>query len=81
MAGQIGMSAVLFLGIVPEHRLPLVVQWLRAVVPSTYAVDALAATFTHHVDWTGVLVDLVVCLAVAVASLGLAGLVFRRAVR
>jgi ABC-2 type transport system permease protein len=81
VAGQLGMSAVLFLGLIPEHRLPLVVQWLRAVVPSTYAVDALAATFVHRVDWTGVIVDLLVCLAVAIVSLGAAGLVFRRSVR
>lgn len=81
VAGQLGMSVVLFLGLIPEHRFPLVLQWVRAAVPSTYAVDALAATFTRHVDWTGVVVDLLVCLAVAVATLALAGAVFRRSVR
>ncbi|HEX7355107.1 MAG TPA: ABC transporter permease [Mycobacteriales bacterium] len=81
VAGQLGMSAVLFLGIIPEHRFPLVLQWVRDAVPSTYAVDALADTFATHVDWTGVGVDLVVCLAVAVVTLGLAGAVFRRSVR
>lgn len=81
VAGQLGMSAVLFLGIIPEHRFPLVLQWVRDAVPSTYAVDALAATFGRRVDWTGVAVDLVVCLAVTVVSLALAGAVFRRSVR
>ncbi len=81
VAGQLGMSAVLFLGLIPAGRLPLVLRAVRAAVPSTYAVDALAATFERHVDWTGVVVDLLVCLAVAVATLGLAGAVFRRCVR
>ena len=75
------MTVVLFLGLIPGDRLPLVLRAVRAVVPSTYAVDALAATFRRHVDWRGVVVDLVVCLAVAIASLALAGAVFRRSVR
>jgi ABC-2 type transport system permease protein len=81
VAGQLGMSAVLFLGLIPGGRLPVVLRAVRAIVPSTYAVDALAATFERHVDWQGVLVDLLVCLAVAAASLALAGAVFRRSVR
>lgn len=81
IAGQLGMSAVLFLGLIPSGRLPVVFRGLRAAVPSTYAVDALAATYTRHVDWRGVVVDLVVCLLVALATLALAGAVFRRSVR
>lgn len=81
VAGQLGMSAVLFLGLIPSGRLPLVIRAVRAAVPSTYAVDALAATFSRHVDWRGVVVDLLVCLAVAVVSLAVAGAVFRRSVR
>lgn len=41
MYSNLAMMAVLFLGIVPNERLP---QWLgpvRAVLPSSYAVDAL----------------------------------------
>lgn len=81
VAGQLGMSIVLFLGIIPEDRFPLAFQGLRDAVPSTYAVDALAAAFGRHVDWTGVAVDLVITAAVAVAALALAGAVFRRSVR
>jgi ABC-2 type transport system permease protein len=81
VAGQLGMTVVLFLGLIPGDRLPIVLRAVRAVVPSTYAVDALAATFRRTVDWRGVVVDLIVCLAVAVASLALAGAVFRRSVR
>lgn len=81
IAGQLGMSAVLFLSIVPEHRLPGVMQAVRAIVPSTYATDAFASSFSAHLD-AGVLAqDLGVCLVVAVLTLSLAAAAFRRAVR
>ncbi|MCU1594373.1 MAG: hypothetical protein JWO12_1765 [Frankiales bacterium] len=81
VAGQLGMSGVLFLGIIPEKRLPEVVQWVRAAVPSTYATDALASSFSRHLD-AGLLVqDLGVCLVVSVVALSLASASFRRAVR
>jgi len=72
VAGQLGMSAILFLGIIPDNRLPGVIRLVRAVVPSTYATDALASSYAPHLD-AGLLVrDLVVCAAVAVLSLLLA---------
>lgn len=81
VAGQLGMSAILFLGIIPDNRLPGVIRLVRAVVPSTYATDALASSYAPHLD-AGLLVrDLVVCAAVAVLSLLLASVAFRRAVR
>lgn len=80
IAGQLGMSAVIFLNLIPGSRLPVVLRAVRAVVPSTYAADALADTFAARVDWTGVAVDLAVCLVVAAATLGLAGAAFRRQV-
>jgi ABC-2 type transport system permease protein len=81
VAGQLGMSGVLFLGIIPEHRMPEVLQVVRAAVPSTYATDAFASSFSRHLD-VGLLVqDLGVCLVVAVAALSLASLAFRRAVQ
>jgi ABC-2 type transport system permease protein len=81
LAGQLGMTVVLFLGIIPASRLPVVVQALRAAVPSTYAVDALAGALTRHPDWPGIGWHLAVCVAVAVASLWLAGWAYHRAVR
>ena len=81
VAGQLGMSAILFLGIIPDSRLPLVVRALRAVVPSTYATDALAASYARHPDPALLLRDLVVCAGVAALSLALASGAFRRAVR
>jgi ABC-2 type transport system permease protein len=81
VAGQLGMSGVLFLGIIPEHRLPGVVQAVRAIVPSTYATDALASSFHRHLDVGLLLRDLGVCVVVAVLALALASAAFRRAVR
>ena len=80
VAGQLGMTAVLFLGIIPADRLPVAVRVLRAVVPSTYAVDALAESFLRHPDWTSITWHLGVCLLVAVATLSAASRAFRAAV-
>ncbi len=79
--GQLGMSAVIFIDIVPRGRLPGLVQAVRAAVPSSYAADALGETFRAHVRWASVVADLGVCLAVAVAALALAGVALRRAAR
>jgi len=81
VAGQLGMSGILFLGIIPRDRLPGVVQVVRALVPSTYATDVLASSFARRLDSGLVLRDLTVCAVVAVASLVLASWAFGRAVR
>lgn len=78
VAGQLGMSAVIFLNLIPDSRLPAGLRPVRAAVPSTYATDALAATFRRRVDWGPVGWDLLVCLVVAVATLALASALFRR---
>jgi ABC-2 type transport system permease protein len=80
-AGQLGMSAVLFLGIIPATRMPEALRVLRALVPSTYAADALAAALAARPDGGEVTRDLLVCLATAVAALAVATWAFRRAVR
>jgi ABC-2 type transport system permease protein len=80
VAGQLGMSIVLFVGVIPRDRLPEVVRGLRAIVPSAYAVDALADTFRSSVPWGSVAGDLAVCAVVAVAALAAGGWAFRRAV-
>jgi len=81
VAGQLGMSVVLFLGLIPAQRLPAVVRALRAVVPSTYAVDALAESFRRRPDAGAIAAELAVCGLVAVGALALGGAAFRRAVR
>jgi ABC-2 type transport system permease protein len=80
VAGQLGMTLVMFLGIVPAHRLPGFVQAVRAVVPSTYAVDAFAESFKHDPRWTTIAADLVVCAGVCAVALALSAWAFRRAV-
>lgn len=80
VAGQIGMSAVIFLDLVPARQLPDAVQVLRALVPSTYAADALAEAFSRHPDGWLIARDLGVCALVAAAALALASWAFGRAV-
>jgi ABC-2 type transport system permease protein len=41
MYSNLAMMAVLFLGILPQERLPGWLSPVRVVLPSTYAVDAL----------------------------------------
>jgi len=78
VAGQLGMSAVIFLNLIPAHRLPGAIRAVRAVVPSTYGTEALAETFRPNVNWSGVGIDLGICAAVAFVTLTLAAALFRR---
>jgi ABC-2 type transport system permease protein len=80
-SGQLGMTAVLFLGIIPAHRMPGWLQPVRAAVPSTYAADGLARALADRPDWSSVVADLGICAATAVAALAAATWAFRRAVR
>lgn len=77
LAGQLGMSGALLLGVLPGSGLPLVVRWARDLLPSTYGVEAFARTFQPHPDWAGVAGDLGVCAAVGVLSLALATRAYR----
>lgn len=77
--GQLGMTLVLFLGLVRPERMPGPVRPLLALVPSTYAVDALREALATSADAGRIARDLAVCAAVAVASLALASRAFRRA--
>lgn len=81
LAGQLGMSAVVFLDLVPADRMPWPVAALRAAVPSTYAADAFADAFRAHPRWWIISGDLAVCAAVAAVTLALATVAFGRAVR
>ncbi|MEP7055773.1 MAG: ABC transporter permease [Actinomycetota bacterium] len=81
VAGQLGMTAVLFLDLVRAARLPLAVRVLRAGVPSTYAADALAAAFAKEPDFSVVAVDLAISAVIAVLALVAASRAWHRAVR
>jgi ABC-2 type transport system permease protein len=54
---------------------------VRAVVPSTYAVDAFAESFKHSPRWTTIGGDLGICVGVCVLALAASTWAFRRAVR
>jgi ABC-2 type transport system permease protein len=80
VAGQLGMTVVLFLGIIPPSHLPLVLRGVRLAVPGTLAVDAFAEALRANTDWTGVVVRLAITAAYGAVALVLAGFAFRRAV-
>ncbi|MFJ7780987.1 ABC transporter permease [Streptomyces yangpuensis] len=79
LAGQLGMSAALLLGVLPPERMPAVIVWARDLLPSTYGVEAFARTFERSPDWAAVAFDLGVCGAVGVVSLAVATWAYRRA--
>ncbi|WCD85952.1 hypothetical protein KPP03845_102293 [Streptomyces xanthophaeus] len=79
LAGQLGMSAALLLGVLPPERMPDLIVWARDLLPSTYGVEAFARTFAPHPDWAAVALDLGVCAAVGVVSLAAATWAYRRA--
>ncbi|WP_372499624.1 ABC transporter permease [Streptomyces spororaveus] len=79
LAGQLGMSAALLLGVLPPERMPDVIVWARDLLPSTYGVEAVARTFAPEPDWAAVVFDLGVCGAVGVLSLTVATWAYRRA--
>jgi ABC-2 type transport system permease protein len=80
VAGQLGMTVVLFLGIVPSSHLPDVLAAVRLVVPGTLAVDAIADALRPHVPWGDVLLRLALTAGYGVVVLSLAGRLVRRAV-
>jgi ABC-2 type transport system permease protein len=81
MLGQLGMSGVLFLGLIPEARMPGWMDPILSIVPSTYAVRALGDALARHFEPGKFFLDLAVCAAVAVASLAVASRVYDRVVR
>lgn len=80
IAGQLGMTVVLFLGIIAPSRLPDALQALRDIVPGTLAVDALVDSFRVHPHWGGIVVRLVITVGYGVVTLAVASRLFRRAV-
>ncbi|UCM87357.1 ABC transporter permease [Streptomyces marincola] len=79
LCGQLGMSAALLLGVLPEGRLPGLVRLARDLLPSTYGVDALAVALGPDPAWASVAANLAVCAAVGAAALALATWAYRRA--
>ena len=80
VAGQLAMTAVLFLGVIPPSHLPVVLRGVRDVVPSMLAVDVLAAALRDTATAGDVVWRLGLTLAYGVAALAVAGVAFRKAV-
>jgi len=81
VAGQLAMTAVLFLGVIPPSHLPDAMRVARALVPSTLAVDALAAGLRGHIDLVATCWRLAVTLAMGAVALAVASRLLRRAVQ
>jgi ABC-2 type transport system permease protein len=80
IAGQLGMTVVLFLGIIPPEHLPVIVRGVRDAVPGILAIDALAEAMRANPEWLGIAVRLAITVAYGTVLLALAGRAFRRAV-
>lgn len=80
IAGQLGMTVVLFLGIIPPGHLPVVVRGIRDIVPGILAIDGFADALRADTDWLGVVVKLAITVGYGALLLVVAGRVFRRAV-
>jgi ABC-2 type transport system permease protein len=80
VAGQLGMTLVLFLGMVRAARMPLPLRALRAVLPSTYATEALGEALSGRMRPGVVVANLSGCLVWGAGALLLATVAFRRAV-
>ena len=78
VAGQLGMTLVLFMGLVEP---PAALRPVAALLPSTYAVEALREAFAPVPRYAALGADLAVCAVVAVVSLAVAAVAFRRTVR
>nr|WP_308800908.1 ABC transporter permease [Streptomyces polyasparticus] len=79
LLGQLGMSAALLLGVLPADGMPVLLQYARDLLPSTYGVEAFAGTFDSSPDWAAVALDLGVCAGVGVISLAAATWAYRKA--
>jgi ABC-2 type transport system permease protein len=80
VAGQLAMTAVLFLGVIPPSHMPQGIRVVRDVLPSTYAVDALSAALRGHATASGQLWRLVVTVLYAAVALAVASRSFRHAI-
>jgi ABC-2 type transport system permease protein len=81
IAGQLGMTLVLFLGLIPVGHLPEVIRGLRLVVPGMLSVDALVDGLRPgSAHWTDALTRLALAAGYGAVALAAAGAALRRAV-
>jgi ABC-2 type transport system permease protein len=80
IAGQLGMTVVLFLGIIAPEHLPVLARGVRDAVPGILAIDAFAQAMRAHTDWLSVAVRLAITVGYGAVLLAIAGRAFQRAV-
>lgn len=81
LAGQLGMTAVLFLGIVPVGHLPEVIRGIRVCVPGLLSVDAFVDALRHSPSWSDIVIRLAASGGYGCLLLAVAGAAMRRAVQ
>jgi ABC-2 type transport system permease protein len=81
VAGQLGMTAVLFLGIIPVGHLPEVIRAIRLCVPGMLSVDSLIDAVRPNPHWADLGARLAGAAAYGVIALSAAGGAMRRAVQ
>jgi ABC-2 type transport system permease protein len=79
LAGQLGLTVVIFFGLVPPQSLPDLLRPLRAITPLAYDIDALASALTAHPDWPGIGLRLTSSVVFGVGCLALAARAYRHA--
>ncbi|XVQ07611.1 ABC transporter permease [Spirillospora sp. CA-255316] len=79
LAGQLGLTLVIFFGLIPPHSLPDLLRPLRALTPLAYDIDALASALTTAPDWPGIALRLAGSAAFGTCCLALAARSYRKA--
>lgn len=79
ITGQLGLTAVIFFGLIPPDSLPDGLAPFRAAVPLAYDIDALASALTADPDWTGIALRLAGSAAFGACCLALAARAYRNA--
>jgi ABC-2 type transport system permease protein len=79
LAGQLGLTLVIFFGLIPPQSLPATLRPLRAITPLAYDIDALAAALTARPDWPGIGLRLAGSVVFGVCCLALAARSYRKA--
>jgi ABC-2 type transport system permease protein len=81
IAGQLGMTVVLFLGLIPVGHLPEVVRGIWLAVPGMLSVDAFVDGLRRgSMHWADAVTRLAIAAAYGAVVLAAAGAALRRAV-
>ncbi|KAB2349684.1 ABC transporter permease [Actinomadura rudentiformis] len=79
LAGQLGFTLVLMLGVIPPASWPSVLRPVRAALPLTYDIDALASALTSTPGWPGIATRLAGSAAFGACCLAVAARSYRKA--